>query len=424
MSKIFDRVLAALDAFESGMAENTLKSKSAIIAKLESISLEATTLENQGKLPSGTKSTLSKLNRLSKETASGLRGDVFQNLTAVRQIARDHFGTLHTTLLNQLSGGLSAEQKEFVRENYANDEDKFDELKRLMDVFDPGTLQLNGVKVDKREALAQVAHFLNDNFTLSQLRSIKPLEEKDGKVVKSDSVWNQVTYPDIVAALQPDAKGKSKLSALKRELVQKHDDDLAQLSESYKELVRRLPHSLKVPFKAVYYPVVPVFHDLGAYKRGRLENAGFTVTWVGDHFPVLENQLLLCVDLDKIGVKDSMRPTRDGQRMKTVNNNNELESKIMDIINQLNETARHAGTSFALASDTIVRNPNNPRISLVWLIEEKVRKHLANIMANNTKVTWDIPRHNIKAVSLKEGKTPEATQKLIEASKQKHKGIK
>lgn len=420
--KYFDGVLNALSAFEEGMAKNTLRRKSEVIAKLNAISNETTTLQNQGKLPQGTKSSLSKISKLVRDTISGLETGVFSNLTAVREVARDHFGRLHSTLRQQLDGGLNAEQKELVRENYANDEDKFEELKRLVGAFDPGTLLINGVKVEKRVALANVTTFLNDNFTLSQLRSIRPLKE-DG-TNDPDSKWNQISYPEIWAAMQPDAKGKAKLSALKRELVQKHDDDLAQLSESYKELVRRLPRSLRVPFAAVYYPVIPVFHDLGAYKPGRLEHAGFKVKWIGTHFPVLEDQFLLCVDLDKIGIKDSVRMTRDGERMKTVNNDGELAKAVQGIIDQINETARHSGQSFSLASDTIVRNPNNPRIALVWLIDSRVRKQLHNLLDGKTKTTWDIPRHNMEATKLKHGDTPAATQKLIDASYAKHHGNK
>jgi len=395
----FDAVLNALTAFEEGMAKLTLKSKRAIIASLETISSECTVLVNQGSLPPGTKSTLLKIRKLVKETADGLRNDVFSNLTPIRKISHDHVGTLHAALVQQLDGGLSANQKEQVRNSYASDEDKAEEIERLVKAFDPGTLLVAGVKRPLEDALTDVAEFLDRNFTLSQLRSIRPYtgEFTEGGKPKKDpeSKWNQITYPEILAADLNDPKSKAKLSALKRELVQKHDDDLAELSESYKELVRRLPRQLRHPFSMVYYPVVPIFQDIGAYKNpSRLENAGLSVKRIGDHFLVLEDQMLLCIDLDRIGVKGSLRLTRDGQKMKTVNNNNELEVAISDIVGQINETARHTGTSFAVASDTIVRNPNNPRIALVWLIEERVRRNLTNTL-NNTKVQWDIPRHKM-----------------------------
>jgi hypothetical protein len=423
----FDAVLDALTAFEQGMAELTLKSKKAIIASLETISSESTVLINQGGLPPGTKSTLLKIRKLVKETADGLRNDIFPNLTPIRKISQDHIGTLHTALVQQLDGGLSADQKEQVRNSYVSDEDKAVEIERLIQAFDPGTLMVAGVKRPLEDALTDVSEFLDRNFTLSQLRSIQPYTGEltaGGKQIKDpDCKWNQITYPEILAADLNDPKSKAKLSALKRELIQKHDDDLAKLSESYKDLVRRLPRQLRHPFSMVYYPIVPVFQDIGAYKNpSRLENAGLSVKRIGDHFLVLEDQMLLCVDLDRIGVKGSLRMTRDGQRMKTVNNNNELEVAISDIVAQINETARHTGTSFAVASDTIVRNPNNPRIALVWLIAEKVRKQLHNLLGGNTKVTWDIPRHNMEAPQLSHGKTPEATQKLIDASILKHKG--
>jgi hypothetical protein len=394
----FDDLIKALNAFESGMAENTLTRKSEIIKRLEDISNQATILLNQGGLPTGSKSTLLKIRKLVKETADGLRTDVFSSLGPIRRISRDHLGTLHAALNAQLGGGLTAEEKAQIRENYSSDEDTSAEIERLIAAFDPGSLAVGGTKVDPLVAMNHVRQFLDQNFTLSQLRSIQPYTGEltpGGKPVKNpDCTWNDLTYTEVLAASEDTPKGKTRLAALKRELVKKHDDDLATLSESYKELSRRLPRTLKHPFAPVYYPVVPIFQDIGVYKNPtRLENAGLKVTRVGDHFIVLENQLLLCIDLDRIGVKGSLRLTRDGQKMKTVNNNSELETEIHKIVGHINETARHSGTSFAVASDTIVRNPNNPRIALVWLIEEKVRKKLANTLTN-TKVQWDIPRHD------------------------------
>lgn len=424
----FDDLIKALNFFEQGMAENTLTRKSEIIKRLEEISNQATILLNQGSLPTGSKSTLLKIRKLVKETAEGLRTDVFSSLGPIRRISRDHLGTLHTALTLQLGGGLNADEKTQIRENYSSDEDTTNEIERLVAAFDPGSLQVGGFKRNHADALNDVASFLDQNFTLSQLRSIQPYTgetDHNGKPIKNpDCVWNDLTYSEVLAATENTPKGKTKLAALKRELVKKHDDDLASLSESYKELARRLPRTLKHAFAPIYYPVVPVFQDIGVYKNPtRLENAGLKVTRVGDHFIVLENQLLLCIDLERVGVKGSIRLTRDGQKMKTVNNSNELEAKIHEIVQHINETARHSGTAFAVASDTVVRNPNNQHIALVWLVEEKVRKKLANTLTN-TKVQWDIPRHNIEAPRLKHGTTPAATQKLIDASILKHKGAK
>lgn len=424
----FDDLIKALTFFEQGMAENTLTRKSEIAKRLDDISNQATILLNQGSLPTGSKSTLLKIRKLVKETAEGLRTDVFSSLGPIRRISRDHLGTLHTALNVQLGGGLTAAEKTQIRESYSSDEDTTTEIERLVAAFDPGSLQVGGFKRNHEDALNDVASFLDQNFTLSQLRSIQPYTDEvtpGGKPVKNpDCVWNDLTYSEVLAATENTPKGKTKLAALKRELVKKHDDDLASLSESYKELSRRLPRTLKHAFAPIYYPVVPVFQDIGVYKNpSRLENAGLKVTRVGDHFIVLENQLLLCIDLERVGVKGSIRLTRDGQKMKTVNNNNELEAKIHEIVGHINETARHSGTAFAVASDTVVRNPNNQHIALVWLVEEKVRKKLANTLTN-TKVQWDIPRHNIEAPKLSHGKTPAATQKLIEASILKHRGGK
>lgn len=410
----FDDLIKALNAFESGMAENTLTRKSDIIKRLEEISNQATILLNQGSLPTGSKSTLLKIRKLVKETAEGLRTDVFSSLGPIRRISRDHLGTLHSALTLQLGGGLTAEEKTQIRESYASDEDTSAEIDRLIAAFDPGSLTIGGTKVDLHTAMNHVRQFLDQNFTLSQLRSIQPYTGEmtpGGKPVKNpDCVWNDLTYSEVLAASEETPKGKTRLAALKRELVKKHDDDLATLSESYKELSRRMPRTLKHPFAPIYYPVVPIFQDIGVYKNPtRLENAGLKVTRIGDHFIVLENQLLLCIDLDRIGIKDAIRLTKDGQRMKTVNNNSALETEVHKIVGHINETARHSGTSFAVASDTIVRNPNNPRIALVWLIEEKVRKKLANTLTN-TKVQWDIPRHQMEPTRLSKRPAPERTK--------------
>lgn len=411
----FDDLIKALNAFESGMAENTLTRKSDIIKRLEEISNQATILLNQGSLPTGSKSTLLKIRKLVKETAEGLRTDVFSSLGPIRRISRDHLGTLHSALTLQLGGGLTAEEKTQIRESYVSDEDTSAEVERLIEAFDPGSLTIGGTKVDLQLALNHVRQFLDQNFTLSQLRSIQPYKSGEltpgGKPVKNpDSVWNDLTYSEVLAASEETPKGKTRLAALKRELVKKHDDDLATLSESYKELSRRMPRTLKHPFAPIYYPVVPIFQDIGVYKNPtRLENAGLKVTRIGDHFIVLENQLLLCIDLDRIGIKDGIRLTKDGQRMKTVNNNSALETEVHKIVGHINETARHSGTSFAVASDTIVRNPNNPRIALVWLIEEKVRKKLANTLTN-TKVQWDIPRHQMEPTRLSKRPAPARTK--------------
>jgi len=419
---VFDEILDALSAYEEGMANATLKSTTAIAAKLTDISNKAIVLTNRGSLPSGTKSWISRINKWAKETAIGLKNGEFKNLTEIRRASKDQLGVMHAGLRQAINGGVSAENKEMVRTTFEADEDKQEEVDRLVAAFDPGSTKIMGIQIEAEKIRNDVITFLDQNFSVSQLRSIRPyLPLEDGQTKQKrdpDCVWNRTTYLEIREALDPQHKAKR--SALKRELVQKHDDEYATLSESYKDLKRRLPHTVQHAFTAIRFPVIPVFKDISVYKNPRkLESADLQVTRIGDHFVVLENQLLLCVDLAKLGIKESIRLTKDKQRMKSVKNSDELGAAIIDIVNEINVTAQRSGVKLVMASDTIVRNPNNAGIALVWLISEHSRRMLAETL-NNSQVTWDIPRHNIEAPQLSHGKTPAETQKLIDASYAKH----
>lgn len=420
MSKhTFDKLLSLLEGFESGMADLSLKRISEISAKLLEIHNQATILVNSGSLPMGSKSWVTRISRWTKETAEGLRNKQFNNLTEIRVASKNQLGIMHAGLRQALNGGVSAENKELVRTQFEADEDKSAEINRLWSDFDPGPTKISGVQIDANLIESDTKRFLNDYFTIPQLRSIQPFKEVDGKRVSdTESRWNHITYLEIREALDPTKK--SKLSALKRELVKRHDDEYAQLSESYKGHQRRLPRSIKNAFTAIRYPVVPVFGDIGAYKQGRLETAGFEVTWIGSHFAVLENQLLLCVDLDQIGIKEAIKSTSG----KSVKNSDKLQAELVSIVAEINHTARQSGVKLVMASNTVARNPNNPRIALVWLIPEHSRRMLFDVLHNSTKIDWDIPRHNNQAPKLSHGKTPAATQKLIDASIDKHRGGK
>lgn len=409
---MFDEILDALSAYEQGLADNELRTITAIASKLTDISNKATILMNRGSLPSGTKSWISRISKWAKETSEGLRNKQFKNLTEIRKVSKDQLGVMHAGLRQAINGGVSAANKEMVRTTFEADEDKKEEIDRLFEAFDPGSTKIMGIQIEPEKIELDVMRFLDMNFSVSQLRSIQPylpLEAGQPKPKRDpDCVWNRTTYLEIREALDPQHKAKR--SALKRELVKKHDDEYATLSESYKDLNRRLPRSIQHAFTAVRFPVVPVFKDLSVYKNPRkLEAAELQVTRIGDHFIVLENQLILCVDLNKIGIKDSLRLTKNKERMKSVNNSGELAEAIMDIISDINKTAKRSGTKLVMASDTIARNPNNPSIALVWLIPEHSRKMLAETL-NNTQVTWDIPRHNIEAPRLSTRPTPARTK--------------
>lgn len=395
---VFDDLLAELSRYETGMANATLKSKVAIANQLMKIATKAVIILNEGSMPPGTKSVVLRIERWTRETAAGVSGGSFRNLTEIRVVSKEQLGLMHSGLRQAINGGLSAANKEVLRTHFDADEDKTTEVNRLLEAFDPGATKIGGVAFDEKTIKEAAYTFLAQNFTLSQLRSIQPylpLEEGQTKPKRDpDCKWNHATYLDIREALVADAKGRAKMSAFKRELVAKHDNAHKELSESYKNLQRRLPRNIQHAYSAFYFPVVPSFKDINAYKSNRLESAGFKVTWVGDHFPVLENQLILCIDLKKVGVSESLSPTKDGERLKTVKNGEEIRKKISEIIAEINVTAARTGVKLVPASDTVVRNPVNAHMTLVWLIPEHSRRLLAE-MLNNTQVSWDIPRHEL-----------------------------
>ena len=397
----FDEILKALHAFEDGMAQAKIKSRSAVNERLSKISLLSTALMNEGSLPPGTKSTLLKIRNLCKDTVDALDNGRISSLTDVRLYSRDTHGPAHTMLRKQLTGKETAADKAQMRE-YTTDEDKAPQINRLLEAFDPGSRNYGGETLSLDEIKARVAQFLDLHFSAAQLRSIRPYaqgENTPGGEPKKDPncEWNHVTFKDIADASGSDPKSRARLSALKRELVQKHDDAMATIALSYRDMNRRLPSKMRVPFEVIYFPVVPLFDDAMGASNKRLINAGLDVTYVGDHFPVLENQLLLCLDLDKLGIKEAFKKVGNHEeaRLKTVNNKDETLMRINHIIGDINGIAERNGQRFALASDRIVRNPKNPRIALAWLLDERIRKKLASVL-NSVRVDWDIPYHGEK----------------------------
>lgn len=405
MSKDFDAIFEQLKAFEQGMAEGTLAKPSLIKAMLKEIITSATVLSNRGKLPQGSKSVLARITKLCDATLTGLQNKELTLSELRMDISRDKLGPLHTLLVKAVTGTVTDSDKEQARD-YETDENKSAEIKRLLKDYKYGNLFVARTQYDEEDAADDIGVYLSQNFTASQLRAIT-----------SDMMHNY-SYEDFWNALYgKDAKQHAGI--IKRELTKKHDDEFAQLSESYKHLKDSIPKQIPhgKPFNAIAHPVVPLFDDINAMKDpGKLERAGFKVTPVGDHFIVLENQMLLCMDLERMHIPQSLRPSRDKTKLKSVNNSSELMDAIEEVLEIIN---RRAPQKFAIASTTIVRNPHNPKIVLVWIMTEHSRKMLESSLRTR-RVDWDIPRHNNVAPRLSHGKTPEATQALIDASKEKH----
>lgn len=405
MSKDFDAIFEQLTAFEQGMAEGTLLKPSLIKAMLKDIITSATVLSNRGKLPQGSKSVLSRISKLCDATLTGLQNKELTLAELRMDISRDKLGPLHTLLVKAVTGTVTDADKEQARD-YETDENKSAEIQRLLKDFKYGNLFVARNQYDKEDAADIVGSYLSQNFTASQLRAITSDMMHE---YSFEEFWNAVHGKDA----------KQHAGIIKRELTKKHDDEYERLSESYKHLKDSIPKQIPhgKPFNAIAHPVVPLFDDINAMKDpGKLERAGFKVTPVGDHFIVLENQMLLCLDLERMGIAASLRPSRDKTKLKSVNNSSELMEAIEEVLEVVN---RRAPQKFAIASQTIVRNPHNPKIVLVWIMTEHSRKMLEASLRTR-RVDWDIPRHNNAPTRLSHGKTPEATQALIDASKEKH----
>lgn len=424
----YDSLYEALDSFEQGMAAGTVKSRKGVITGLDAIKVSIATLLNKGNGRPGVKSVLMRLRKLIDETSQGVADGTLSSLTEVRKISRDNIGKLNTALRLAVSGSLSNSQKKEVA-THERDEDKEDEIEYLISAYDAG----GGLKTTKHrsrnehgeernfttnnaEDIQQTLYwFLQNKFNKSQLASLvnsvragvehdkekktNPKATMDSNDLEIYEYFKSMEYSDI----QQADDNANVARELVQNLTKKHDDDLKSLSESYKSLSKRLPAHVNGPFTAIYYPVIPLFKDIDASRSPeKLERAGLTVSKVGSHFLVLENQLLLCLNLKELDIKGSLRLTRDG-KMKSVKNSHELDDALSKIMTEIN--ARFP-KKYALASHTIVRNPKNPDVAFAWLISEHARRTLTQVL-HTTQVDWDIPRHNMQAVKLKHREAPD-----------------
>lgn len=400
---MFDELVTKLDAFEQSVSSGKLPRRSVLIEQLTSITNDIVVKQNQRSLPPGSKSLLSKLSRLANDLITGLRSPEVMSGKDFILVVRDKFGPLNTALTGVNSGGqLDADQKAQMR-TLENDEDKNGAIEALLKGWEYGPTVMNGTNRAGQEAYDDVRSFLHSNFSLDQLKSF------------DREAWDSITYKEIFERTPETTK------KMRGELVRKAEGDYKALSESYRDIAKRLPTKIAVgAFSAIKFPVVTVWSEVAASKNEFiLRNAGFKVTRVGSHFAVLENQYLLCIDLDKAGVGESI-VLKENHRARVKKTDGPLWNTAQNIVNTINE---RSPVKYAVASHTVVRNPRNARIAMVWLITEHQRRALTETL-HSREVDWDIPRHNNEAPRLKNGTTPAATQKLIDASYAKHHGNK
>lgn len=397
---MFDDLVTELDAFEQTVSSGKLPRRSILIAQLTQIKNIIIIKLNQGKLPIGSKSTLSKLSNLADALINGLKSPEIMTGNVFVTSVRDKFGPLNTALTKLNKGEtLNADQKAHMR-TFEGDADKTGAINALMEGWKFGPTKFDGATERDDEDMDNIVrHFLHNNFTADQLKTIDRAK------------WDQITYKEIYKS------NEESIRKIKAELVQRSENDYKALSESYRSVSGRLP--TKIPhggaFSAIKFPVVTVWSEVAASKNEFImQNAGFKVTRVGAHFSILENQYLLCIDLDKAGVGQSIVLTKEKARTRQVNA--ALWGTAQNIVNTINE---RSPVKYAIASNTVVRNPRNARIAMIWLITEKQRMALTKTL-HSREVDWDIPRHNNEAPRLSHGTTPVATQKLIDASYDKH----
>lgn len=394
---VFDKLISSLDAFEQAVSSGKLPRRSVLTAQLESITKEIIILQNQRGLVAGSKSLLTKLSRLCADLINGLASPEIMSGKDFIIAVRDKFGPLNSGLTNLNKGGALSDSQKSQMRTLENDEDKSSVIADLMERSTPGKdgkmgpwhygpTVVNGTDRKGQEAYEDVTYFLHTNFTYDQLKSFD-LDK-----------WNQLTYKDIFNRTDETTR------KIKAELVKRAEDDYKALSESYKDVAKRLPRNIpnNGPFTAIKFPVVTVWQEVAASKNEFImRNAGFKVTRVGSHFSILENQYLLCIDLDKAGIGESI-VLKENHRARIKKTDGPLWDTAQNIVNTINA---RSPVKYAIASHSVVRNPLNARIALVWLITEHQRRALTETL-HSREVDWDIPRHNSEPPKLSHREAP------------------
>lgn len=173
------------------------------------------------------------------------------------------------------------------------------------------------------------------------------------------------------------------------------DKQIAHLAKSYTKFYAKLPNSLRgLPFTAFQIPVAPLFADIGAQiDPSKLERAGFDVTRVGDGYIVLEQQYLIAFDHKALGIDSGVRKVKGGYRIVKLSGpkrelaKEEANDKLIELIETVNARSH---VRYALASTKFVPNPKNPSMWLAWIVTEKQRTAMMQ-MLRTIEVDWGLP---------------------------------
>ncbi len=376
---MFDKLFKILDKLESGLADKSLKSKTGILKLIESAYIETVALSNVGigaQMPSGSKSIISRLKKLLQDTYKGLKTGIIE-YKELRAIAKDKIGVQHTALKVLFEGSLSEDQKAQIRDT--GDGVSLEKVDRFINTLQSHIIADNrAVSPRAQEIVAGVMMRLADKLTKLTPSELKHAETLNLRGMSVDEIDN-LTISDL-------KKGFTDSDAVRK------------LATSYDRYLTRLPAKLPAAFSAIRFPVVPLFTDWTAHNQPqRLLNVGIRVTPVGDSFMVLEDQYLLVLDSEKLGFGSGFRTGRDGKQ-KSVNSRgntraDERSIKIMEILAEIN---KRSAVQYTVASDKLVANPRNPKLLLLWIVPEKVRRLLEQTL-RTTQVDWDIP-HNSGSV--------------------------
>lgn len=383
---MFEALIKNLDTLESGLAKNALRNRKTILGLLNDISGQVTTLTQKGAaLPKGSRSELSNLSRVVRDCHSGVSTGrmTYQGL---REASRDIIGKINKKLKlfdeGLFEGTDQNAPKTGPNKEYATEaliKGKVEKLSQLMlkkYVTDIGTTAK--AKVSIMERVKDLTPILSEKFakfTQKELVELNPQELVDNYTIEEIA---GLTLSDL------------------REYATKIPDDVRALNDSYKKFYRRLPTALSNPFSVIQYPVVPLFADFTAgMDNGKLEHAGFKVSRVGEHYIVLEDQYLLVLDTEKLGIKSAMRTDRKG-RLKSVKNSDDLHdpSSPSFVINEVLELINGpSNTKYVVGSSVPIKNPRNPKHILVWIVSQKARNALDRVL-RSAEVKWDIPRQS------------------------------
>lgn len=374
---MFEPLIKKLDELERGLASASLRSPKKIAALLNGIIGQVNIfMQKADSLPKGSRTALTSLKRIAQDCASGVTGGTLP-YQSLRAASRDNIGRYNKTLKLLDAGQLTDQHKKEFRKTENSPTEalitaKVEKIGKLM--------------IDKNVP----NHFAkNKEQLLSQIVEIKKqLRDKFGALRQNELV--ELDPRELVDTHTLEEIAELTIDDLK-EYGKTIPDEVRALNESFKKSYLKLPPALKEPFAIIEFPIVPQFVDFTAGSEGKLERAGFKVTQVGEHYIVLEDQHLLVLDIDRLGIKSSGIKAGRGGKLKTVKGDDTSPNSLWNVAGRiLAEINKRSSIHYVVASNVAKRNPRNPKLALVWIIPEKARIDLSRSL-RTTEVNWDIP---------------------------------